>query len=243
MKKIAFGLGIFLYVCSSLASGQVANPTPIPGRTSGIPAGAPSSMAHIGPEMSLMLSQLERTAQQTTTDVGRLSIKKWKTDSGFKEQALHDANSVQVNVTSTLPTLISQVRAAPDNTATLFKLYRNVDALLEVVRGLAESAGAFGPKSEYEPLQTDSQNLSSIRGSLASQVDTIATAKESELNRMKAQLAQAQAATTTSTSPKKVIVDDNEPAHKKVIKKKKPTAKASAGTQSDQTQSNPPPKQ
>jgi hypothetical protein len=213
---------------------QVAQPAPVPSRPSGTPVTVPASMSPVGPEMSTMLSQLERTAQQISMDVGKLSVKKWKTESSLKEQAQHDINSVQTNVSGTLPLLLAQVRSAPDNTATLFKLYRNVDALLEVVRGLAESAGAFGPKSEFDSLQSDSQNLASVRGSLASQLDAIATAKESAIVRMKAQLAQGQA--NAATPSKKVIVDDNEPA-KKTVKKKKP---APANTQSAPVQ---PPKQ
>jgi hypothetical protein len=234
MKIFAFILSIVALGCACLA--QVAQP--MPSRTSGSQVAVPASMTPLGPEMSTMLSQLERTAQQTSMDVGRLSINKWKTESAFKGQMQHDVNSVQANVTGTLPGLVSQVRTAPDNTVVLFKLYRNVDALLEVVRGLAESAGAFGSKNEFQDLQNDAQNLASVRGSLASQLDTVAAAKESELTRMRAQLAQAHAA-TAAAPPKKIIVDDNEPP-KKVVKKKKPATKPS-GTQPQENTT--PPKQ
>jgi len=218
-------LPLFALVISTSLFAQVATPAqPLPGRTSGNPIPLPTSMAHIGPEMSTMLSQLERITQQTTMDLGKLSIRKWKTASNYKEQAQHDVNSVQANVTGTLPGLIAQVRAAPDNTATLFKLYRNVDALLDVVRGLGESAGAFGPKSEYEDLQNDIQNLSSVRGNLASQIEAVASAKETEFRQMRAQLAQAQANTNTAV-PKKIIIDDNEPPKHTVKKKKAPVKK------------------
>jgi hypothetical protein len=233
---------LFVVVASFACPAQVAQPAqPMPSRTPGTQVAVPASMSPLGPEMSMMLSQLERTAQQTAMDVGKLSVNKWKADSAFKNEAQHDVNSVQANVTGTLPGLVSQVRANPDNTATLFKLYRNVDALLEVVRGLAESAWAFGPKSEFQDLQSDSQNLASVRGSLASQLDAVATAKESELMRMKTQLAQAHAAAASAAPPKKVIVDDNEPP-KKTVKKKKPSA-ATTPPSSSQSQGSAPPKQ
>jgi hypothetical protein len=238
MKRLVL-LFVILACVAGLA--QVSQPPqPIPSRTPGTQVAVPSSMAPLGPEMSMMLTQLDRVTQQTAMDVGKLSVNKWKTDSAFKGQAQHDVNSVQSNITGTLPNLVSQVRANPDNTAILFKLYRDVDALLEVVRGLAESAGAFGPKSEFQDLQTDSQNLASVRGSLASQLDAVATAKESELTRVKSQLAQAHAA-TAAAPPKKVIVDDNEPP-KKTVKKKKPAASTTkpSGTQ---TQGSSPAKQ
>lgn len=228
MKKpqILVILITFCFACFA----QVAQPPqPMPSRTSATQVVVPASMTPLGPEMNAVISQLERTAQQTAMDVGKLSISKWKIDSSLKSQAQHDVNSVQANITGTLPGLVSQVRANPDNTAILFKLYRNVDALLEVVRGLSESAGAFGSKSEFQDLQSDSRDLATVRGNLASQLDTVATAKESELTRMKAQLAQTHG---TAASTKKVIVDDNEPPKKTTTKKKKPVPSGqTTGTQ------------
>lgn len=218
---------ILVLLCSATLFAQVAQPTP--GRTSPSAVSAPASMTPMGPEMRALLSQLERTAERTHMDVGRLTINKWKTDSTFKTQAQHDVSSVQANITGTLPGLVNQVRTAPDNTAILFKLYRNVDALLEVVRGLAESTGAFGAKPDFEALQSDSQELASVRGSLAAQIDTTATAKESELLRVKNQLAQAQAAAPPPL-PKKTIVDDNETSKKPVHKKKPAPKPATTGT-------------
>jgi hypothetical protein len=219
MKRLPLLL-ILPWICSSLFA-QVAAPSqPQPGRTTSAGVSAPASMAHVGPEVNAMLSQLETAAQRTSMDVGKLSIRKWKTESAYKDQAEHDVNSVQANVSSTLPGIIAEVRTAPDNTANLFKLYRNVDALLDVVRGLAESAGAFGPKSQFEDLRNDSRNLAAVRGSLASQIETIAAAKETEIRQMRAQLAQA--ASAPPPAPKKVIVDDDEvPKHP--TKRKKTT--------------------
>jgi hypothetical protein len=213
-----------LIAAASLAAGaQVAQPAqPIPDRRPATSGTAPTSMVPLGPEMRSMLSQLERTGEQISMHVGELPVKKWKTDSGSKDQVQHDISSVQSNISATLPSLISQVRSSPDNTAVLFKLYRNVDALLEVMRGLAESAGAFGSKSDFDTLQSDSQNLAAVRSSLASQIDVVATNNHTALTNMRAQLAQAQAA-AAAAPPKKIVVDDDEPA-KKTTKKKKPAA-------------------
>ncbi len=236
MKKLVPVLFVIVACFACLA--QVAQPNP--SRTSGTQVAVPASMTPLGPEMNSMLSQLDRVTQQTVMDVGKLSVNKWKADSAFKGQAQHDITSVQTNITGTLPGLVSQVRANPDNTVVLFKLYRNVDALLEVLRGLAESAGAFGSKTEFRDMQDDTQNLASVRGSLASQLDAVASAKESELTRVKAQLAQAHAATST-TLPKKVIVDDNAPPQK-TVKKKKPST-TSTKPPTTQSDSSAPPKQ
>lgn len=235
-----FALGVKLVICGlallfagcPLASAQVANPQPMPSRTTA-PVAAPAQMTPIGIELNSTLSQLEQTAQQMANNVGRLNIKKWKTDTRYKEQSQHDADSIQSNVTGTLPALLSQVRTNPSNVASMFKLYRNVDALYDVLRALAESAGAFGPKDDYEMLAGDINRLGSVRVSLATQLDNIASAKENEIKQLRMVVAQAQAA-KAAEPPKKVVVDDTEPVKKPVRKKraapKKPDTNAASPT-------------
>lgn len=236
MKTYAL-IALLSFGCA-VAEAQVANPAqPMPSRAAA-PVTAPAQMTPVGAELNFVLSQLERTAQQTANDVGKLTIRKWKTDSQYKEQSQHDADSIQANVTGTLPTLMTQARSTPDNVAVLFKLYRNVDALWDVLRGLTESAGAFGPKNEYQMLESDAGNLASVRTTLAGQMDVIASAQQSEISRLKTQLAQA-AAAAPAPPPKKIIVDDNAPA-KKPAKKKKPAAAKPAATSQPAAQ---PPKQ
>ncbi|HYG98901.1 MAG TPA: hypothetical protein VD837_07205 [Terriglobales bacterium] len=227
-------LGILGFSAWTSANAQIATPQPAPGRSSA-PVSAPAQMPSIGIELNSALSQLEQTAQQIVLDVGQLNIKKWKADSRYKEQSQHDADSIQANVTGTLPGIVSQVRTNPENVATMFKLYRNVDALYDVLRTLAESAGAFGPKDDYEVLAADTARLASVRGSLASQLDFAASAKEAEVSRLRTIVAQAQAA-RAAEPPKKIIVDDTEP--KKPVRRKKPAQKksdAAAATSSPPT--------
>lgn len=231
LRRLVFGVRLATIVAfTAIAAGgclaahaQVANPQPMPGRNTTV--AAPTQMTPIGIELNSTLSQLERAAQQIAMDVGRLNIKKWKTDSRLKEESQHDADSIQSNVTGTLPGLLSQVRANPANVASMFKLYRNVDALYDVSRTLTESAGAFGPKNEYETLSDDVSRLASVRGSLATQLDNVASAKENEINQLRTIVAQSQAQ-KTAQPPKKVVVDDTEPVKKPAKKKAAPMNQA-----------------
>ena len=45
-----------------------------------------------------------------------------------------------------LPEIIGQLRNAPEAMPITFKLYRNLDALYDVLGGVVEGAGAFGSK-------------------------------------------------------------------------------------------------
>jgi hypothetical protein len=175
-------------------------------------------------QLNLLLSQLEQVAQTTQVDLAKLRIEKWKTDSNTKHGTQADVESLQRNLQMALPEIIAQLRAAPENVATTFKLYHNMDALYDVFGPVAESAGAFGSKEEFQTLQNDLSALERSRRALAERMDTLATAKESELTRLRTQVKDLQAAAAPPAAPpKKVVVDDNEPPKKPV--KKKPVPK------------------
>ncbi len=204
------------------AMGQVPQPSQNPAMAPGsVPAPA------IDVQLSNTLAQLQKASQEANTALGRLRIEKWKTDSSQKQQAQSNADSLQRNLSYAVPELIGKIRQAPQDLSTNFKLYRNLNALYDVLANVAESAGAFGPKDQYEALAQPISDIDQVRHTLGDRLDQLASAKEAELTRLHGQLqaiSQAQAA----PPPKKIIIDDNEPAPKP----KKPKAKKPATTQS-----------
>ena len=54
-------------------------------------------------QLAQTLSQLDQSAQQTSMDLSRLRIDKWKTNSDGKRQAQADADSVRTNMMAALP--------------------------------------------------------------------------------------------------------------------------------------------
>jgi len=173
-------------------------------------------------QLNLMLSQLEQIAQTMQVDLAKLRIDKWKTDSNTKRGSEADVESLQRNLQMALPEIIGQLRASPENIATTFKLYRNLDALYDVFGGVVESAGAFGSKDEYQSVQNDFSALERSRRSLAERMETLATTKEGELTQLRTQVRDLQAAAPAPAPPKKVVVDDTEPPKKPVKKKTVP---------------------
>jgi hypothetical protein len=175
----------------------------------------------IAVDLQNTLAKIDQTAQAASLDIARLRIEKWKTDSKDKQQLLSNADSLQRNMTTALPTLTAAVRSAPQDVAANFKLYRNLGALNDVLRSLAESAGAVGPKQEFESLAQYGQAFDEYRRSLGDYMENLAVAKEAELNRLRTQVRATQAA--PAPAPRKVIIDDDQPApKKKTTTKKKP---------------------
>jgi hypothetical protein len=160
-------------------------------------------------------------------DLSKLRIEKWKADSSAKQQALENATSIQRNITAALPELVGAVRSAPQSLAANFKLYRNVNALYDVVASLAESTGAFGRREEYADISPHAAALDDLRRSYADSLQQMAANADNTI--VTAQRAQA-AAAAQAPPPKKVIVDDNEPTT--TAKKKKKTKKATASSSS-----------
>lgn len=196
---------------------QVSSP-PEPGTRT--PAQAPAAPAQLAPAaVANSLPQVQQFIENTRVDLAKLRVEKWKTDSATKQQAQANIESIQRNMTSALPGIASGVLSNPASMAAAFKLYRNLNALYDVLSVVTETAGAFGPKDEYSALATDTANLDSLRRSIADQVELLAGVKDAEITRMQTQARQA---AVVNTPPKKIVVDDNEPAKKPARKKKTP---------------------
>ena len=123
--------------------------------------------------------------------------------------------------------MIGQLRNSPEDLPATFKLYRNLDALYDVLGGIVESAGAFGPKDDFQSLSNDLSGFEGTRKQLADRTNNLAASKEQEIVRLRAELKTAQAAIPVAP-PKKIVVDDNEPVKKKPVARKKPAAKKPA---------------
>jgi predicted nucleic acid-binding Zn-ribbon protein len=179
-------------------------------------------------QLSGLLAQLEATSKTTQVDLAKLRIERWKTDASSKKQSLSDVDSIQRNLQTALPEMTSQLRNAPEDLPATFKLYRNLDALYDVMSGVVESTGAFGPKDDFQSLSNDLNSFEGTRKQLADRMNTLAASKEQEIVRLRADLKTAQAAIPVAP-PKKTVVDDNEPVQKPAVKKK-PVAKKPVAT-------------
>jgi hypothetical protein len=182
-------------------------------------------------ELNGLLAQLENTSKTAQVDLARIRIEKWKTDGSTKKQSLTDVDSIQRNLQDALPEIIGQLRGAPEDLPATFKLYRNLDALYDVMSGVVESAGAFGPRDDFQSLSNDLSGFESARKQLAERLETLAGSKEQEITRLRAELKTAQAVIPAPPPAKKVVVDDTQPDKKPPVKKKTAPKKPASTTQ------------
>jgi hypothetical protein len=200
----------------------------------------PVSYASVS-QLNGMLAQLEATSKNTQSDLVNLRIEHWKTDNSYKKQALANVDSIQRNLRGALPAIVGQLRAAPEDLSATFKLYRNLDALYDVLGSVVEGTGAFGSKDDLQTLSNDLNAFEGTRKQIAERIETLSSSKEAEIVRLRTELKTAQAAIPVAP-PKKIVVDDTEPPKKPAVKKKpaaKPATAAPATNPAGQTQTPP----
>lgn len=207
-----FAVALAVMMCAGLCVAQAPAP--------------PVSYSSIS-ELNQLLGGLLQTSQSIQDDLGHLRIEKWKTDSNTKHQSQSDVESIQRNLQSALPGMVNELKNAPENAAITFKVYRNLDALYDVMSSVTESAGAFGNKEEFQSLNRDLGALEESRRAFAARMDKVANAKETEIAELRTALQTARA----EIPPKKTIVDDTQPAaEKKPVRHKKPVPKPKPAT-------------
>ncbi len=186
----------------------------------------PQQSGPIDVQFANTLIQLQQAAQDANVALGKLRIDKWKTDGDQKHQAQSNVESLQRNLSAALPELLQKTRQNPQDISVNFKLYRNLSAVYDVLASVTESAGAFGPKDQYETLAQPVSVLDTVRRSLADRIEQLANSKEAELARLHAQAKTTAAAAPASTGVKKIVVDDNAPPPKKAKSKTAPKPSA-----------------
>lgn len=202
-------LGVLLSASIAMLAQALAAAPATPPSPAGQQAAGSYSSSSVLPE----LDRLQTVSSALNGIISQLKIEKWKADGNSKRQAEANAESIQRNLNSALPGMIASLRSAPQDMEAEFKLYRNVNALYDVMSSLAESAGAFGPKGDYEALAQQLDSLDTIRRNLGDALEQLAGSTQSQLEQLRTQVKTLQTQ-ANAAPPKKVVVDDTEPAKK-----------------------------
>lgn len=214
---------LFISLVSVTVAAQTSSAPP--------PASAASETSpSTGPVLPLV-DKLEGFSTQAPPEIERLHIDKWKARSDVRSAAQANADSIQRNLSSALPALLSAARSAPDDVNAAFKLYRNVNALYDVFGALTESTRAFGTQADFTAMGRQLQLLGSVRHDLGDALEQLSAASQRELLQSRAQIKALQlAAATPPPAPEKVVAAQAEPPKKAPAKKKAAPKKPVAPT-------------
>jgi len=175
-------------------------------------------------DLNTILLQVQQATSSANVNIGKLRIEKWKTDNQQKQQMQQVADSLQKNITNAVPGLISDVQTSRGGVLASFKLYHNLNVVYEFLSSMAEAAGAFGKKEEYQPLEGDATALDTVRQNLSTYIEQ-AAGKMEAANRAAAESVQARQGPTLVPGKKVVVIDENDtPPRKKAKSTKKKTS-------------------
>jgi hypothetical protein len=201
MKSKTLLTMLLLAVCAAAQTAKTSKSAPAAvSATAPVPAIAP------------LLDGLQQAAQAATARLMELRIDKWKGSSADKDRWQANSQALQRNMVYALPEIINEVRRAPEQLSSNFKLYRNLDALHDVLASLAAAAAESGKGDDYRDLAEHVAALDNLRRSLAERFEVLAANKDRALGG-------ASPTTTTAgakpAGPKKIVVDDTQPRKKR----------------------------
>jgi len=151
-----------------------------------------------------------------------VNIDKWKASSAIKSEADGNLNSVQRDIDQTLPALVMAADAAPDSVAKALPVFRNVDALYDVMLRLVAAGRMAAPKDQLGALDDALSSIAKSRSALGDQLQASAESQEQRMIRL-------QQAANRPAPPPPAPVQCTPPAPT-TTKKKRSTTKSSSAT-------------
>jgi hypothetical protein len=147
-----------------------------------------------------------------------------------KNAAQQNTTSIQRDLSDTLPGLLSKAEAAPTAVPPAFAVYRNIDALYDVLLRVSQTASLAAPQTEADGLFSSLSKLEAARSQLGDAIANASQQREDQVVKLEAAVrVAAQAAQAQAPPPKASVVDDG-PAPSTTKKKKKPATKPPATT-------------
>ena len=187
---------------------------------------APSTPA--GPKPSDLLHP---ALSQVSQAIVSLNISRWKAPGEVRGATQQNVDSIQRDLNGTLPGLLSTADAAPSSVSAVFPVYRNIDALYDVLLRVSETAMLAAPQNEANSITDALSKLESARSELGNSILNAATNNEAEVVRLRASIQQA-AAVQPAPPPKTTVVNDGPAATPSTAKrKKKPATTTPASSQ------------
>ena len=186
-------------------------------------AAAPAGPAPVSVSTGPALASLRPALDQVGSAVANLRIGHWKTPGDIRKGTEEDVASIQRDLSTTLPPLLDQAQASTSGQVTLapsFAVFRNIDALYDVLLRVTEMATLAGSQVEATRLEDARSALELARAQLGNLLLAGVSAQDAELARLRAQ--KVEAAKTPPPAPTKTVVNDGPETAKPKPHKRKP---------------------
>lgn len=124
---------------------------------------------------SELLQPALATVRQT---IDGLRIDKWKDVNGVRDETAANMNSIRTDLETTLPALLATADAAPGSVVKVLPVFRNVDALYDVLLRIAQSGAICAPRPQVAALEQAVASLETSRRTLGDRLEGAASTQE-----------------------------------------------------------------
>jgi hypothetical protein len=192
------------------------------------PAAAQAPAPAVAPApAAFAMTNLRPALANVQTAITNVNVAHWKAPNDIRATTQQDVNSMQRDLNTTLPPLLAQADAAssgngPAALAPAFAVFRNLDALYDVMLRVTETAGLAGSASDASSLEDARVGLEDARAKLGTWLLQAIGAQDAQVVRLQAPVA-AHPASASPPPPNKIVVDDGPDTTKPHKKKPPPT--------------------
>jgi hypothetical protein len=137
-----------------------------------------------------------------------VNVDHWKAPKEVKSVAQDDISSIINDLTAVLPGLLRTAQASPASFKPAFEVYRNVNALYDVVLRVSQAAAFTGASDDAASLQAVLGNLAKARNNLSNSLAAASEQRDVELAQLRMKVQPQSGTNGQSTGPKRVVVDD-----------------------------------
>ncbi len=172
-----------------------------------------SSATQSQPSAATASSLMQPSLAQLRQSLSGLRLDKWKAPGPVREETNGNIGSINRDLDGTLPGLLTTADAAPGMVSKNLPVFRNVDALYDVLLRIVETADLAAPDPETQSLHAALTSLDSARRSLGDAIEAAAVDSEQRLGQ-----AQQHAANAVQAPPSTTVVTDtgkSVPVHRK----------------------------
>jgi hypothetical protein len=181
------------------------------------------------PTLADSMNAIKQAIPLINTSLVSTRPQKWKVKADEHVADERNYLSIHHDLEDVLPNLIKAAQASPHSIAQAIAVYRNLNALYDVVVRLQQTAALTG-KEDAPLLQDVLTRLEALRGMMAEKMITLAGQQEQALAQAQKTLADQAAA---AAAPKKIVADDNPPRKRRPAGSKtapSKTTRPAAGT-------------
>jgi hypothetical protein len=206
------------------------------------PASAPVPSSTPAPVIRTPTAILQPALDTIKSMLPTLHPDRWKTSNILRDETASNLDSIQRDMDTTLPTLLTAADSAPNSVARILPAYRNIEALYDVLLRVAQVGRLSAPGPQTTALDQATAGLDDARRALGDRLQVAALAQEKQVTDLQAALRAVPKPEPPAPAVIHILPPAKKPTPTKKPAAKKPTPPPTTATPASSTPASSPPK-